>query len=75
MINEGTTQQAACPMRAVVDQGYSVIWRIEVGGADPVDAAFNAWDMAGCSGTLANVFEVTDSAGVQTVVDLADHGL
>jgi len=61
------------PAWTTADEGdYLVTWKIDVASRDPREAAEYARECMVDSETTATVFEVTDSTGVTTVVDLGE---
>jgi hypothetical protein len=54
------------------EQNYHVTWEIDVTAKNPQDAAKKAWKMMRGHGSTANVFDVFDSDGEKTHVDLQE---
>ena len=52
---------------------YLVIWEVDIYADSPREAAEKAWGHMRAPDSIANVFNVLDKNGVETIVDLSEE--
>ena len=55
-----------------MQQRYLVIWEMDIYAETPREAAEKAWGHMRATDSIANVFEVIDTYGVGTIIDLEE---
>ena len=56
-----------------MEQNYLVTWEMDIYADSPREAAEKAWGHMRAQGSTANVFNVIDKNGANTVVDLEEQ--
>ena len=56
-----------------MEQHYLVIWEMDIYAETPREAAEKAWGHMQAPNSTANVFNVLDKNGVETIVDLSEE--
>jgi hypothetical protein len=56
-----------------MQQRYLVIWEMDIYAETPREAAEKAWGHMQAPNSTANVFNVLDKNGVETIIDLQEQ--